>query len=158
MWAVRLTVLIGRAGTARLTSRPGKSGSAIRSGLWNDLLIDAAPVTGSLIYSALSDGLIVFCTAGFSSRWIFCSTDFVLLAGFVSYVRRVDDCRNMAADGAALAEVRAGITFGAKLYVPWDAPEAVVDISWEGVVPLMNVPDVIRLVSRSQGAAESRVF
>ena len=25
----------------------------------------------------------------------------------------------MAADGAALAEVKAGITFGVKLYVPW---------------------------------------
>ena len=34
----------------------------IRPGLWTDLLIDAAPVTGSLIYSALSDCLIVFCT------------------------------------------------------------------------------------------------
>ena len=89
-------------------------------------------MTGSLIYSALSDCLIVFCTAGFSSKWTFCSTDFVLLAGFVLYVRRVDDCRNMAADGAALAEVRAGITFGVELYVPWDAPEAVVDISSDG--------------------------
>ena len=29
VWAVRLTVLIGRARTTRLTSRPGKSGSAI---------------------------------------------------------------------------------------------------------------------------------
>ena len=91
-------------------------------------------MTGSLVYSALSDCLIVFCTAGFS-EWTFCSTDFVLLAGFVLYVRRVGDCRNMAADGTALAEVKAGITFGVKLYVPWDAPEAVVDISSEGVVP-----------------------
>ena len=45
---------------------PGEVGiSYIRQGLWNDLLIDAAPVTGSLIYSALSDCLIVFCTAGY---------------------------------------------------------------------------------------------
>ena len=41
----------------------------IRPGLWTDLLIDAAPVTGSLIDSALSDCLIVLCTAGFSSTW-----------------------------------------------------------------------------------------
>ena len=122
------------------------------------MLIDAAPVTGSLVYSALPDCLIVFCTAGFSSKWIFCGTDFVLLAGFVSYVRRVDDCRNMAVDGAALAEVRAGITFGVKLYVPWDAQEVVVDISLEGVVPLRNVPDVIGLIGRREGAAESRVL
>ena len=32
---------------------PGEAGiSYIRPGLWNDSLIDAAPVTGSLIYSA----------------------------------------------------------------------------------------------------------
>ena len=75
-------------------------------------------MTGSLIDSAFSDCLIVLCTAGFSSTWTFCSTDFVLLAGFVLSVRRVNDFGNMAADGAALAEVRAGITFGVELYVP----------------------------------------
>ena len=36
----------------------------IRPGLWIDSLIDDAPVTGSLIDSALSDCLIVLCTAG----------------------------------------------------------------------------------------------
>ena len=120
--------------------------SYIRPGLWTDSLIDAAPVTGSLIYSALSDCLILLCT------------DFVLLAGFVLYVRQVDDFRAMAADSAALAEVRAGITFGVELYVPWDAPEAVVDISSEGVMPLRNVPDVIGLVCRREDATESRVL
>ena len=120
----------------------------IRPGLWTDSLIDAAPVTGSLIDSALSDCLIVLCTAGFSSTWTFCSTDFVLLQEF----------RNMAADGAALAEVRAGITFGVELYVLWDAPEAVVDVSSEGVVLLRNIPDVIGLVGHREGAAESRVL
>ena len=89
----------------------------IRQGLWTDSLIDAAPVTGSLIDSALSDCLIVLCTAGFSSTWTFCSTDFVVLAGFVLSVRRVDDFGIMAADSAALAEVRAGITFGVELNV-----------------------------------------
>ena len=34
----------------------------------------------------------------------------------------------MATDGAAVVEGRAGIMFGVELYVPWDAPEAVVDI------------------------------
>ena len=126
----------------------------IRQGLWTDLLIDAAPVTGSLI--DLSDCLIVLCTVGFSSTWTFCSADFVLLAGFVLSVRRVNDFGNMAADGAA--EVRAGITFGVELYVPWDAPEVVVDVSSEGVVPLRNIPDVIGLVGRREGAAESHVL
>ena len=83
------------------------------------------------------------CTAGFTSYWTFCSTDCVLLAGFELFLRRVCDCRIMATNGAALAEERAGITFGVELYVPWDAPEAVVDISSEGVVPLRSIPDVI---------------
>ena len=48
--------------------------------------------------------------------------------------------------------------FGVELYVPWDAPEAVVDISSEGVVPLRHIPDVIGLVGRREGAAESRVL
>ena len=64
----------------------------------------------------------------------------------------------MATNGAALAEERAGVTFGVELYVPWDVPEAVVDISSKGVVPLRNIPDVIGLVGRREGAAESRVI
>ena len=88
----------------------------------------------------------------------FGSTDCVLLAGFELFLHRVGDCRIMATNGAALAEERAGITFGVKLYVPWDAPEAVVDISSEGVVPLRNIQDVIGLVGRCEGAAESRVL
>ena len=58
----------------------------------------------------------------------------------------------------AVVEDRAGITFGVKLYAPWDAPESVVDISSDGVVPLRHIPDVIGLVGRREGAAESRVL
>ena len=61
-------------------------------------------------------------------------------------------------DGAALVENRAGITFVVELYVPWDAPEAVVDIQSEGVVPLRSIPDVIGLAGRRSDAAESRVL
>ena len=64
----------------------------------------------------------------------------------------------MATNGVAVVEDRAGITFGVELYVPWDAPEVVVDISSEGVVPLRHIPDVIGLVGRREGAAESRVL
>ena len=103
-------------------------------------------MTGSLIDSALSDCLIVLCTAGFSSTW-----------SYLCYMQ-VNDFRNMAADSAALAEVRAGITLGVELYAPWDAPEAVVDILSEGVMPLRNIPDVIGLVGHREGAAESRVL
>ena len=61
----------------------------------------------------------------------------------------------MATNGAAVVEDWAGITFGVELYVPWDALEAVVDISSVGVVPLRHIPDVI---GRREGAAESRVL
>ena len=64
----------------------------------------------------------------------------------------------MAASGALVVDDRAGIMFGVELYVPWDAPEAVVDVSSAGVVPLRSVPDVIGLVGRREGAAESRVL
>ena len=132
--------------------------SYIRQVLWDRSLIDAAPVTGSLVSSALFDCLDVYCAAGFTSRWTFCSTDCVLLAGFGLSLRRVGECWTMATNGAALVENRAGITFGVELLVPWDAPNAVVDISSEGVVPLRYIPDVIGLVGRREGAAESRVL
>ena len=61
-------------------------------------------------------------------------------------------------NGAAMVEDRAGITFGVELYVPWDAAEAVVDISSAGVMPLRHIPDVIGLVGRREGAAEGRVL
>ena len=42
----------------------------------------------------------------------------------------------MATDGTAVVDGRAGIMFGVELYVPWDAPEVVVDLQSEGVVDL----------------------
>ena len=65
---------------------------------------------------------------------------------------------NIYTYGAALVEDRAGITFGVELYVPWDAPEAVVNISSEGVVPLRSIPDVIGLTGRQTGAVECHVL
>ena len=64
----------------------------------------------------------------------------------------------MAANGASVIDDRAGIAFGVERYVPWDAPEAVVDVSSAGVVPLRNVPGVIGLVGRREGTVESRVL
>ena len=119
----------------------------IRKGLWTESLIDAA-LTGSLLDSALSNCLLELCTAGFCSTWTFCSTDSVLLAGFVLSVRWVNDMVNMAANGAVLVGARTGVTVGVELYVPWDAPEAVVDVSSEGVVLLRSIPHVVGPVGR----------
>ena len=123
----------------------------IRRALWDRSSTDAAPVTGSLVFFALFVCLDVYCAAGFASCRIFCSTDCVLLAGFGLSFRRVSECWNMATDGAALVENRAGITFG-------DAPEAVVDIQSEGVVPLRSIPDVIGLAGRRSDVAECRIL
>ena len=64
----------------------------------------------------------------------------------------------MATEGAALVENRAGITLGVELYVPWDAPEAVVDIHSEVVVPLGSIPEVVGLTGRRPDAADSRIL
>ena len=64
----------------------------------------------------------------------------------------------MDADGFSIVNNHAGVTFGVELYVPWDALEAVVDISSAGAVPLQNVPDVFGLVGRRDSATESRVL
>ena len=130
----------------------------IRPGLEDGSLIDAAPVTGSLVSSTLFSCRDEYCTAGFSSYWTFCGTDCVLLAGCQVFLRQIIEHWNMAANGASVVEDRAGITLGVELYVPWDAPEAVVDVSSAGVVPLRHIPDVIGLVGHRDGAAESRVL
>ena len=129
----------------------------IRQELWDRSSTDAAPVTGSLVFSALFGCLYVYCAAGFTLCRTFCSTDCVLLAGFGLSLRRVSEYWTMATEGAALVENRAGITFGVELYVPCDAPEAVVDISLEGVMPLRSIPDVIGLTGRRADAVECRI-
>ena len=65
---------------------------------------------------------------------------------------------SMTTDGAAVVDGRAGITLGFELYVPWDAPEAVVDLQSECVDDLGSIPDVISLAGRRLGAAECRVL
>ena len=61
-------------------------------------------------------------------------------------------------EGAALVEDRVGITFDIELCVPWDAPEAVVDINSEDVVTLGSLPDKVGLFGRSKDAAASRIL
>ena len=117
----------------------------IRPGLEDGTLIDAAPVTGSLVSSSLFGCRDVFCTAGFSSIWTFCGIDWVLPVGYQVYLHWIAKRWTMAASGVSVVDDRAGITFGVELYVPWDAPEAVVDVSSAGVVRLRNVPDVNKL-------------
>ena len=128
---------VGCSGWLRVRCEVVISPGGVRIGYIRGALIgksstDAAPVTGSLVFSAPLDSLDVYCAAEFASCWLFCGTDCVWLAGFGLFFRRVSVCWIMATEGAALVENRTGITFGVELYVPWDAPEAVVDTHSEG--------------------------
>ena len=46
---------------------------------------------------------------------------------------------------AALVDDRSGVTFDVELCIPWDAPEAVVDINSAEVVTLGSFPDKVGL-------------
>ena len=65
-------------------------------------------------------------------------------------------CQTM--DGAALADDRSGITFTADLCVPWDAPEAVVDMNSPDLISLGPFPDKVGLFGRRKEAAMSRIM
>ena len=65
-------------------------------------------------------------------------------------------CQTM--DGAASADDRSGVTFTAELCVPWDAPEAVVDIDSTELISLGSFPDKVGLFGRRKEAAVSRIM
>ena len=61
-------------------------------------------------------------------------------------------------DGAALAHDRSGVTFTAELCVPWDAPEAVIDIDSPELVRLGSLPDKVGLFGQRTDAAASCII
>ena len=120
--------------------------------------LDAAPVTGSLLFYAPVCCLAVCCAAEFSSWVLFGGIDCIWLAGRGLFFRQVSVTLVTATDSAAVAGGRAGIMFGVELVVPWDAPEAVVDLHSNNIVDLDTVPDVIGLTGRRPGAAVCRIL
>ena len=130
----------------------------IRCALWEGSSTDAAPVTGSLVSFAPLDCLNDYCAAECASGWLLRGTDCVCFAHCEIFIWGVGLCWTKTMEGVALVEDRVGITFGVELYVPWDAPEAVVDIHSEGVVPLRSIPDVVGLVGRRPDATGSRIL
>ena len=68
----------------------------------------------------------------------------------------LSECQTM--DGSALADDRSGITFTAELCMPWDAPEAVVDINSTDLISLGSFPDKVGLFGRRKEAAVSRIM
>ena len=129
----------------------------IRQALGDSQSIVAMPMTGSLVAPTL-----------FSCRTSFVLLDLRYIGQFVARTGscRLDirvllkfaECWIMDADGFSVVDNRAGVTFGVELYVPWDAPEAVVNISSADAVLLRNVPDVFGMVGRRDSATESRVL
>ena len=53
---------------------------------------------------------------------------------------------------------RSGVNFDVELQVPWNAPEAYVNLDSDGVYGLQTVPDVLGLHSQRPGAAVVRVL
>ena len=148
-WSVQMCERFGRFGVCAVIFSPGGVRIGyIRRAMCGRSSTDSTPMTGSLVFFAPLDCLDVYCAAECASCWLFCGTDCVCLANCGIFIWQVGLYWIMAMEGAALVEDRAGITFGVELYVPWDAPEAVVDIHSEGVVPLGSVPDVVGLVGR----------
>ena len=130
----------------------------IRSVLTGSSSLDAVPVTGSLLFYTPVCCLAVCGAAEFSSKVLFGGTIYIWLAGRELFFRQVGVSSVMMADSAAAAEGRAGITFDVELVIPWDAPEAVVDLQSDILMDLETVPDVIGLTGRRPEAAVCRIL
>ena len=68
----------------------------------------------------------------FSFSVLFGGTACIWLAGCELILRQVGVSSVMAADSVAAAGGRAGIMFWVELVIPWDAPEAVINLIWCG--------------------------
>ena len=148
-WLYRCAVLFVPVGDVRI--------GYIKSAIDRGQSTDAAPVTESLVlYTFLR--LYDYCAAGYTRNWTFCDTVFenrraqehLLRCGVLPVYRTME--------GAALVDDRMGVTFDVELCVPWDAPEAVVDINSADVVTLGSVPDKVGLFGRRKDAVASRIL
>ena len=115
---------------------------------------DAAPLTELRdLYTLLH--IYSDCATRLNLIWTFCVR--VRISICVEEVTRcggdLSVCQTM--DGAALANDRSGVTFTAELCMPWDAPEAVIDIDSSDLVSLGSFPDKVGLFGRRKDAAVS---
>ena len=107
-------------------------------------LLDNGLVTGSLLFTAPVCCLTVYSATGFYWCVLIKCSDCLRLAvcRAFRFLHRVSVDFVMATGGDAPAEARPGITFGVTLEVPWNTPEAHVELHSDGVVDLDTVPDV----------------
>ena len=120
--------------------------------------IDAMPVTGSLLFYASVCCFAICGATELSLSVLFGGTACIWLAGWELFFRQVCVSSVMAADSVAAAGGRAGITFGVELVIPWDAPEAVINLNSDGLLDLDMVPDVIGLSGRRPDTAVCRIL
>ena len=118
---------------------------------------DAAPLTELQDLNTLLH-IYSDCATGFYLIWTVSITVWISLGveKDTSYCCDLLLCQTM--DGAALADDRSGITFMADLCVPWDAPEAVVDINSTDLISLGSFPDKVGLFGRRKEADVSRIM
>ena len=148
-WLYACAVLFIPAGDVRI--------GYIKSAVGRGQSTDAAPVTESLVFYTFLR-LYDYCAAGYTLSWTFCDTVFENLRASQQLLRRGVLSVYRTMEGAALVDDRVGVTFDVELCVPWDAPEAVVDINLADVVTLGLVPDKVGLFGRRKNAADSRVL
>ena len=115
---------------------------------------DAAPLTELLIFYTLLH-FYNCCAARSAWSWTFCNTVWKNLHGVVVIFQCV---RQSGASGVALVDDRSGVTFDVELCIPWDAPEAVVDMNSAEMVTLGSFPDKVGLFGRRKDAAVSRII
>ena len=115
--------------------------------------IDAAPVTGSLLFYSPVCCFAVCGAAELSLTVLFGVTACIWLAGWELFFQQVCVSSVMAAASVAAVGVRAGITFGVELVIPWNVPEAVINLNSDGLLDLDMVPDFIGLSGRRPDAA-----
>ena len=96
-------------------------------------------------------------TVSFPQRWTSGDTDWVNRAEFQVWLQAIAGDCSMDAD-SSVVDNREGNTSDMDLFVPWDAPETVVDVSSASVVPLRDLPDGMGLVGRQKDATESRIL
>ena len=119
--------------------------------------LDTMPVTGSLIFVVPVRHLAaVFCLCAL----IECNDCFrTAVCRALWFLQRLRVDFVWAMDSDMPAGARSGITFDVTLEVPWNAPEAYVQLHSEGVFKLeKTIPDVLGLCDRWLDAAMVRVM
>ena len=111
---------------------------------------DAAPLTELLDFNN--------CATRSASIWTFCGTVWDNISSEELTQRCGDFSVCLTMNGAALVDDRPGVTFNAELCIPWDAPEAVVDIDSAELISLGSFPDKVGLFGRRKDAAVSRIL